>query len=305
MYSNVRTSMAVLAAITLALVTTSTTSLPQASAKAKIQCKPSVGFAQVDPVVSRGAVKSAHLHEYFANKTMLTLDAPQNATYSQLAGKTTQCENAGDTAAYWTPALLRNGTKLPAARFIAYYRSFDHQDVGQAQAYPADMRMVTGTEPDGLRHYNWTCGQNSSMSNPVFVIPDCSKSSGTTYLTVHYDFPSCWDGKLNQHTGDGNTADFAPSGVTNHLAFYRKGRPSSCPSGFPIKLPELRETISWGDGSPSYWNKSELRLSSDEAGQPAGSSSHADFWNTWVQAELVDMVAQCVNKAPASGAKCD
>lgn len=254
----------------------------------KVQCKPSVGLAQVDPIVAHNVPQSSHVHNFFGNSTLLTLAKPESATFDDLVGKATKCANTGDTAAYWVPALLINGKATPADRFIAYYRSFDHKTTGAAEPFPSDMRLVTD-------RYNWTCGQGSTMSNPVQTIPDCSKSSRTTWLTMHVDFPSCWDGQMNDHTVTGNTADFAPSGVSNHLAFYVKGSPSTCPAGFPVKLPELRETVSWGNGSPSFWTGKTTRLTSDAVGAPAGSSTHADFFNAWVPAELQARVTSCIN----------
>lgn len=267
-----------------------------ANAALKVECKPSVGFANADPIVGHNSkAPSEHTHEFFGNGTLLRLANPQAATYDQLVGQPSVCSQVGDSAVYWAPALLANGQPLHAARFSAYYRAYNQQDVGEAQAFPADLRMVTG-------QYDWSCGQYSNTVQKS-AIPDCSKATGKViYLTVRYTFPSCWDGKLNSHTTAGDTTDYAPSGMTNHLAFYGKGR--TCPAGFPIKLPQLRETISWGDGTAAYWQgKAGLRLASDMDGTSAGSSSHADFWNTWQQDQLAALISRCVNSS-GGGASC-
>jgi Domain of unknown function (DUF1996) len=270
----------------------------QAYALAKVPCKPSVGMSQIDPIVARGSGASAHLHEFFGNETLLNLTEPQNATYEQLVGQATACTNSGDSAAYWAPVLLVDGQPLPAARFIAYYRSFDHKDVGEAQPFPPDLRMVTA-------RYSWSCHESSTIVRQQ-TIPDCSTATGSTVrLTVHYTFPSCWDGQLNDHTVSGNTADYAPSGVTNHLAFYVKSRKgNTCPAGYPIRLPELLENVSWGNGLASYWTGKQLTLSSDHPGDAPGSSAHADFLQSWVPTALQTMVEQCINVAPTATANC-
>jgi len=269
-----------------------------ARAMAKVSCKPDVGMRQVDPIVARGSTTSAHMHEFFGNNALLTLTAPENATYDQLVDQPTACTNPGDSAAYWAPALLINGQLTPAGRFVAYYRSFDHLEVGTAQPYPADLRIVTA-------RYSWSCHESSTIVRQV-TIPDCSTATGTAVrLTVHYTFPSCWDGRLNDHTTTGNTADYAPTGVTNHLTFFTKTKTgTSCPAAYPIKLPELLENVSWGDGTPGYWAGKQLSLSSDGPTDPPGTTSHADFLQTWDPTALSTMVTQCINTAPAATSTC-
>lgn len=271
---------------------------PPAQAMAKVSCKPDVGIRQIDPITARGSASSAHVHEFFGNKALLTLTSPENATYDQLVDQPTACANPGDSAAYWTPTLLVEGQVLPAGRFTAYYRSFDHLEVGTAQPYPADLRIVTG-------RYSWSCHETSTIVRQV-TIPDCSTATGTAVrLTVHYTFPSCWDGQLNDHTTTGNTADYAPSGATNHLAFFTKTKTgTSCPTGYPIKLPELLENVSWGDGTPGYWTGKHLALSSDGPTDLPGATSHADFFQTWDPTALSTMVSQCINTTPAVTSTC-
>ena len=289
-----RTAIALTAGLLAALLTPTA----PAQALAKVQCKPSVGYGRIDPIAARGMRMAPHMHEFFGNKALRGLPQPQNATYRQLVGRATNCENKGDSAAYWAPALLVGGKRLPAERFIAYYRSFDHEDRGAARAFPPNMRLITPRA-------DWSCGQFTStyLRNSI---PDCSKASGNiVWLTVHYTFPSCWDGKMNDHSQAGNTADFAPSGVKNHLAFFKKGTRSTCPPKFPIELAELRETVSWGNGNASYWKgKSNVRLATDMPGQRPGTSAHADFWNTWRQPALERLLRSCVQNRPTAKARC-
>ncbi len=287
--------------------------LPVAPAGAlmKAHCKPEVGRGPWDPIVHHKLSPQAHDHTFFANPKLPRLADPNSATYSQLVGAGTTCQNPDDTAAYWIPTLLykATGKPVPLRAMIGYYRSFDHRTTGVADPFPADMRMVAGnsraTGPQSKTVANWTCNQNSSRRGP-YASPaeaNCARATGTVYLTAHIDFPSCWDGRLNDHAAAGNTADFSGAGgVVNHLAYAVK---SSCPPGFPVKLAELRQTVSWkyqGNGADVY-------LSSDPAGGPYGYTMHADFWNTWVQTGgrfngMVGMVKDCINAGTGSATEC-
>jgi hypothetical protein len=276
----------------------------------KAHCKPQTGFGAWDPIVHHNLPAQAHNHTFFANTKLLGLADPNAATYSGLVGAGTTCQNPDDTAAYWIPTLLfkATGKPVPIHAMIGYYRSFDHRTTGVADPLPADMRMVAGnakaTGPQDIKTVNWTCNQNSSRPGP-FVGPveaACNKATGTVRLGIHVDFPTCWDGVLNDHGVAGNTADYSGSGgVVNHLAYERDG----CPAGFSRKLAELRVTVQWeyaGDGRDIY-------LSSDPVGGPYGYTMHADFWNTWVQTGgafngMVGMVKDCVNSKTGPAKEC-
>jgi hypothetical protein len=289
----------------------------QASALGKIKCVPVVGYAQVDPIVAHGAPKSAHLHTFLGNTEILKLSSPQDATYQDLVNKGTTCENPDDTAAYWIPTLVytsgpQSGQPVPISSYDAYYRSYNHEKYGEASAYAPDTRLVAGDskamESQSLKVANWTCDQNSSRPGPYHNIIEaaCNKATGKVRLTMHITFPSCWDGQLSDHTVNGNTSD------NSHYAYYlNSGKGDSCPDGFPIKTPELRETVWWdyqGSGS-------DVALVSDlmmaDMGTPVvpGTTAHADFWNTWVQTGgtfggLVGLVHDCINTKVGSAAEC-
>ena len=283
-----------------------------ADALMKAKCKPEVGRGNFDPIVHQGLPPQAHNHTFFANKKLLTMAAPNNADYNDLVGADTTCQNIDDTAAYWIPTLLykKTGKPVPINAFIAYYRSFDHKKAGVADPIPPDMRMVAGnagaTSPQSKKTVNWTCNQNSSRRGP-FTSPaeaNCAAATGTVKLTTHIDFPTCWDGKLNDHTVKGNTADFSGThkNINQHLAYAKR---SNCPAGFPHKLTELRITVNWKYAG----NGKDVMLSSDPPNGPYGLTMHADFWNTWVQTGgkhggMVGMVKECVNKRTGPRTMC-
>lgn len=283
-----------------------------ASAHILAKCGPASGgnftLLRADPIVEHGVSPSMHLHQFFGNGAALAaLAHPENATYADISGQPgTGCDIAKDTALYWTPTLLVGGQLLDPLRVEAYYRSWDHADTDPAlttQAFPRDARLVVGNmdatsaRDVDTRNVFWSCGLNSSKGstdpNSHFATPaaaDCATATGSVYLTMSLNFPSCWDGSLNSHAGT-NTADFSGDpmmGVTNHFA-YRVN--SACPAGFSIHVPTLTVNVAWnyaGDGS-------NVRLSSGP-----GYTIHGDFWNTWVQTGLVNAVNTCIDTTNTS-----
>jgi hypothetical protein len=90
---------------------------------------------------------------------------------------------------------------------------------------------------------------------------------------------------------DATEPSHVPGPTTNHLAYATRNGRGPCPPGFPHKLSALRMTITWdyqGDGS-------DIELSSSDSQY----SMHADFWNTWEQPGLEDMLDRCVNNPSA------
>jgi hypothetical protein len=278
---------AAIAALALAVVTTAVASAPSSSAMAKIKCKQTTGTAAVDPIVHHNETSAmVHVHQFFGNNAWLAKG--NSANYSDLEGKTTNCENTADTAGYWVPQLTTlSGTPVKVQAFTAYYRPFTGvggPDFGPAEVIPADTRLVA-------TDYDWSCGQFSN-TGPQPSIPSCVGQSGKPghTLTAHVTFPTCWDGKLPNHASSdvGNTADGA------HWAYKVRtsGKNYTCPSGFSHKMTELRETIQYAYTG----NGTDLKLSSDAmAGTSDGRSLHADFWNTWEMTGFTSMVKNCVN----------
>ena len=259
-----------------------------ATALMKVKCHQTTGTAAVDPIVFHNQPDAhAHPHQFFGNNGWL---AKGNfANYTDLVTKTTNCREVTDTAGYWTPLLrYTTGTRqvIPVQAFTAYYRPFTGvggPDTGPGQAFPADTRLI-GTK------YNWNCGQFMPVA-PSSSVPNCLGADGSPgrTLTLHIDFPNCWDGVLPRHsnTDVGNTTDNA------HYAYSsKKNGVVSCPAGFPYKMVSLRETLQFkyiGAGTDVELTSDHERATSD------GRSAHGDFWNTWQQADFQRLVVACVN----------
>jgi Domain of unknown function (DUF1996) len=295
-----------LAAIAIAF-TLVQSSAPAALAHIKMHCKPETGRAEADPIVFAGMEDpTGHLHTFLANEYLPDQPNPNLVTYAEMVDEPTTCQFDADSAAYWFPTLLQNGTPLPVLRFIAYYRSWRFSGGGGGsetgrgnEPYPRDTRMIAGDMDarGGGDRVTWNCNQASTRPGPYVDPVDAAcdtaeladPGTGRVLLGAHVDFPTCYSGRLNDHSGPGMTADFSGSHVvTQRFAYPRRAADGTivCPAGFrAMKVPSLRVTVSWdyqGDGR-------DLELSS------GGFSMHADFWNTWVQRGLKQAIARCIN----------
>lgn len=297
-------------ALLVAAAVAAATVAPVTSAHSMViaKCAPGgvfAGRAAVDPIAERGIPVSMHSHDFYGNTALLSLPDREWATFAELVGQPSTCTQLPtDSAAYWQPTLFVAGQPLTAYRMEAYYRSWSHgvnDPSGVTQPLPADTRMIAGNSmalgPSGIdtKHIFWSCGQFSSKpgTNPKdhFTDPaaaDCATATGTVYLTLAVNFPSCWDGQLNDHTVVGNTADFdgdPMSGVVNHFA-YTTGSPLNCPAKFPIKVTQVSENISFN----YHGNGTDVTLASGP-----GWTAHADFLDAWPTTVMNDMIATCVD----------
>jgi hypothetical protein len=302
-----KVAVAVIAAITVAAGTAPASGLGKfATGSTCVQ--------QADPIKYHNE-QAPHDHMFVGSTQVCVTGA--GGTYADLAGKGTTLANPDDTAAYWIPTLVftdgpRSQTVIgtPAFKgYFAYYRCWNHANTcpgSDTRTIPPDTRLITGS-PTGASPTtiaNWMCDVRSSRPGPYPTIraAKCGAATGVVYLTLHLDFPTCWDGVLPDHLADdvGDTSDNA------HYAFpIRKGTISptsggTCPAGFPIHVTELRETFKWGDGTAAYWRDTHPALSSDLMQRAdgnavvSGTTAHGDFWNTWEQDGFDSMVRNCL-----------
>jgi hypothetical protein len=174
--------------------------------------------------------------------------------------------------------------------------------------FPRDMRLVAGrrdpSAPGGVNRYAWfDCGIRGDGRYFSPAAADCKDwpDDKDPHLMLKVWFPDCWDGERNPLHPFPGVPGFPPQGettadhsdlpsVTNHLAYSTVadwGSPESpgdgrveCPVGYERKLPLLQLQVHFnyaGDGS-------DVTLGHAEGGMPWG-DIHADFWNTWIQAD--------------------
>ncbi|MGZ8612156.1 MAG: DUF1996 domain-containing protein [Actinomycetota bacterium] len=228
-----------------------------------------------DPIVFPGQPGAAHSHDFFGN---VTVNADSTMA-SMLAGGTT-CRVPSDTAGYWTPTASLNGVPIRPTVMRIYYLGAGANSVN-VESFPPGLQMIGGNKDATTALENpevrWSCGETKDVKTPSSKTPyDCSwwadRYAFVDGVIAIVDFPSCWNG-----TG------FDPASVV-----YPNG--GRCPSGYPHLLPRISERVHYGVMDPVNDDGTmALTLSSGPYW-----SYHADFWNTWQQPRLDQLVEQCI-----------
>jgi uncharacterized protein DUF1996 len=226
-----------------------------------------------DPIVLPGQPGASHSHDFFGN---VTVNA-DSTVKSMLAGDTT-CRVASDTAGYWAPTAYLNGQLIEPKVMRIYYLGIPAASV---ETIPPGLQMIGGnrdaTSPDENPNVRWSCGETSTVKTPRSKTPYNCGPWADRYAFVDgviatITMPNCWDG-----TGLG----------PDSVAYPEVG---TCPAGFPHVLPRLSERVHYGIMDPTSPDGSiALTLSSG-----AYWSFHADFWNTWQQPRLDQLVQECL-----------
>ena len=224
-----------------------------------------------DPIVHPGQPGASHLHVFFGNEIVDAF-----TTVDSLASHSTTCDQQLDKAAYWAPALLRNGTMLAPVKSTAYYRPGIAVDPTSVQPFPKGLVMVAGsagaTAPQPNSIVAWTCGSSSIRD---VLPPECV---GDRNLRLVVTFPDCWDG-----------AHLDSADHHHHVAYSSKG---VCPEGYPVSVPQLQFAVEYPVTGPV----AGLELSS--GGLLTG---HADFMNGWNERKLTEEVDLCLHRKVVCG----
>ena len=93
-------------------------------------------FAPDDPIVRPGLPGASHPHEFFGN----TSTNARSSLASLLAHGTT-CMRKADTAAYWVPALYRDGHVVTPLEALIYYRI---RSIDPIHPFPPGLKIVAG-----------------------------------------------------------------------------------------------------------------------------------------------------------------
>lgn len=236
----------------------------------KVECDWSHS-APDDPIVHPGKSGRAHLHDFFGSTAT---DA--DSTPASLLGTDTTCQNRNDTAAYWAPAVLRDGEAVEPTGSVAYYRPGPDVDPAGVVPYPPGLVVIAGdqtaTVPQSLDVAAWHCGASPILhSDP----PACP---ATAPLGVRVAFPDCWDG-----------ARLDSDDHQSHMAYSDAG---ACPDDHPVAVPQLTFEVHY----PITGDPAGLALASGGV-----RSMHADFVQAWDQAALEREVRACLNGARVCG----
>jgi len=219
-----------------------------------------------DPIVHPGHPGRAHLHDFFGN----TSTDAHSTTASLVAAGDTSCATKADTAAYWAPALLRDGEPVRPYTAIAYYRPGLGVDPATVQPFPEGLVVIAGdqtaTTPQPLDVAAWHCGASPVLHSDPPSCPD------TAPLAVRVVFPDCWDG---EHLDSDDHQ--------SHMAYSEDG---TCPRSHPVPVPQLIFEVRY----PVTGDPAGLALASGGV-----RSLHADFMQAWDQAGLEREVEVCLN----------
>lgn len=235
----------------------------------QVVCTPS-HTASDDPIVYPRQPGAAHRHEFFGNTSTNAF-----STTSSLSGKPTTCAVSADRAAYWIPTLSNDGRRVEPDRVIAYYRTGQIVDAASIRAFPQGLRMIAGDghasrpQPTGI--VNWACGDGiAGTARPPASCP-------TKPLRLRIEFPNCWDGR-NLDSADHQS----------HLAYSWTDGDRTCPRTHPVEVPSLQLNFRW-----------HIAGSLDGVALSSGGvlTGHGDFWNTWNQPALVELVERCLHGA--------
>jgi len=224
-----------------------------------------------DPIVFPGDEGAAHRHHFFGNRT-----TDFASTTESLRNGATNCDRPADKAAYWAPALYKDGVELPFEAAHVYYRNSAVTTKSKIVPFPLGLRMIAGTAahpeaPAGFRTAEWAClGSEKVVSDDI--PPYCSRQKIIATIT----FPSCWDG-VNLTSTD-----------QSHMAYpwENTARPRTCPSTHPVVLPELTEWFRW------YTRTADMSGITLASGN--GDTLHGDFWNAWDETEQARLVRDCL-----------
>lgn len=227
--------------------------------------------AQNDPIVYPGQPGMSHLHDFFGN---VGVDA--HTTVADLGEHDTTCDQQLDRAAYWAPALYRDGIALTPVKSTAYYRPGVDVDPTTVLPYPEGLVMIAGnagtkvTQPVSI--VAWTCGTGIRRDA---VPPECGAGRNLRLLIT---FPDCWNG-----------VDLDSPDHHAHIAYSSGGL---CPRSHPVPVPQLQFSVEYPVSGPTEG----LELASGGL-----LSGHADFMNGWDQERLEREVRLCLHREVVCG----
>jgi Domain of unknown function (DUF1996) len=263
-----------------------------------------------DAIIYPGQPGRAMVHDFFGNP-----NADAYTTYDSLNdNKLTTCDSSADVSSYWVPQLNRaSGIVVP--RFQkTYYQNF--QPVVPLQVIPSGLEMLAGnhmgTAPNP--HINFLCRGGSYTTVAPTHCPVVTDSQGTySQLDISVHFPDCWDGKTlvpvfgrSAMTKNGHMS--MPTGNMN--VAYRQSD-GTCPSGYPVKIPELQLNVEYNLGQDPDLSTAQLSMDPvlvDGKWVPQWGSlytAHADFISAWKADSMQYLIDTCSNRPAIPGATCN
>jgi len=262
-----------------------------------------------DAIVYPGKPGEAMVHDFFGNTHTNAFSTPDSLT-QDIA---TTCDSPADPSAYWSPQLKRGSEIIPPMYEKTYYRN--DQPVVPVNVIPAGLEMLAGDHMGTQQnpHIDFLCAGQGYVKEPPKTCPPKTPGEHSQFnISVH--FPDCWDGKTlvpilgNSRAARMQAARKAASGQLN--VAYRNSD-GTCPSAYPVKIPELQMNLAYDLGTNP--DMSDMQLSMDPVFQNGqwvpqwGSlyTAHGDFMNAWRPETMQYLIDTCMNKPATPGSTCD
>ncbi|WP_158937162.1 DUF1996 domain-containing protein [Burkholderia sp. S171] len=266
-----------------------------------------------DPIVYPGKAGEAMVHDFFGNT-----NTNASSTYDSLnSNKATTCDSNADRSAYWAPQLKRASGVINATYEKTYYKDDQHVASYPINAIPLGLQMLAGDHmgKGPNPHVNFLClGSGNYTTTMPTSCPSNSASGGDpSELDISVHFPDCWDGvNLVPNLGSGreNRMKGLMKAAKGKLNVAYRNSDGTCPSGYPVKIPELQLNISYPLGADPDLTTAQLSLDPIfQNGQwvPQWGSmytAHGDFINAWHAESMQFIVDSCMNKPSTPGSTC-
>jgi hypothetical protein len=198
---------------------------------------------------------ATHLHQQVGNKSL-----NNESTYQSLhSNLDTSCEEGGEwwTNAGWAPVEGNANYAEPVRMFDMYYRGPESND-STISNIPNGLQLIArNTAGNNIDEVSYNCNAGPGDSVPFHTSPPygCSQNFSTRVV-----FPRCYDG----------------SGIlTSTHTVYGPNR-QSCPSGYPVRIPEINYLILHPNTDGRIPNP--LQVSGDDGTWLPYTSMHADYF---------------------------
>lgn len=235
----------------------------------KVTCQYSHSAAD-DPIVFPDQPGASHLHDFTGN---VGTDA-FTTSWTDLQAFGTTCNDPGDLAGYWTPALLVNNVKRDPVRATIYYRrGFKTATI---QPWGAGLKMVAGfsmSDPSApIGRSGWQC--DVLHPNDPAPTPDGCE----TNITLVVEFPDCWDG-----------VNLDSDNHRSHMAYANLIDNGSriCPNTHLVPVPQATMYVHFGDLAPG-----EVITGLSSGGV---TTVHGDLLDGWSPTRLESLIDDCLN----------
>ena len=262
-----------------------------------------------DPIVYPGEPAKAMVHDFFGNTNTNAFSTPDSLTKDI----STTCDSAADPSAYWAPQLKRGSSIVPPMYEKTYYKN--DQPVMPVSVIPAGLEMLAGdhmgTAPNP--HIDFLCAGQGYKPDPPTTCPP-QTPGGHSQLDISVHFPDCWDGHTLVPvlgTGRANRMKAAIKAGTGQLNVAYRNSDGTCPSAYPVKIPESQMNIAYDLGTDTDLSDAKLSLDPKlQNGQWVPQwgtlyTAHGDFMNAWRPETMQYLIDTCMNKPSTPGNTCD